>query len=242
MRPIPQPAPPRPDGEDRWPLGAWSLNEFIPIALVPFGLVLFANYLVFGFLGWVSDGGAVLVTLAQQLSLLVPIVIFVRRTRGSLAPLGLRRDGLRARDIFAGIGAGLGALLAGTIVIAITVEVVRAITGHRPTITTPLQDMAGPWLVIDAVMAVCLAPICEEVYFRGFVFQGLRGRMRFVWAALVSGSFFAFVHVEPIRFFGLALMGVILAAVFEHRRTLLASMAAHATINIVAVLALFATR
>jgi hypothetical protein len=49
--------------------------------------------------------------------------------------------------------------------------------------------------------------------------------MRFVWAALLSGGFFAFVHVEPIRFFGLALMGVILAAVFEHRRALVASMA-----------------
>ena len=209
---------------------------------MPFGLVLLANYLVFGFLGWHSDGGAVLVTVIQQLSLLVPIVVFVRRTRGSLAPLGLRRGGWRARDIFAGIGAGIGAVLAGTVAIAITIEVVRAITGHQPTTTTSLQDLAGPWLVIDAAMAVCLAPICEEVYFRGFVFQGLRGRMRFVWAAVLSGGFFAFVHVEPIRFFGLALMGVILAAVFEHRRTLVASMAAHATINVIAILALFATR
>src|SRR5438477_11253831 len=106
----------------------------------------------------------------------------------------------------------------------------------------PRSRTWGPWLVINAVMAVCLAPLCEEVYFRGFLFQGLRGRMRFVWAALLSGSFFAFVHVEPIRFFGLATMGVILAAVFEHRRTLVAAIAAHATINVVAVLAILATR
>jgi membrane protease YdiL (CAAX protease family) len=66
--------------------------------------------------------------------------------------------------------------------------------------------------------------------------------MRFVWAGLLSGGFFAFVHVEPIRFFGLALMGVILAALFEHRRTLVASMAAHVTINVIAILALLATR
>ena len=242
MRPVTAPVPPRPDGEDRWPLAAWSLHEYLPLALVPFGLVLFANYLVFGFLGWDSDGGAVLVTAAQQLSLLVPIVISVSRTRGSLAPLGLRRGGWHARDVFAGVGAGLGAVLAGTVLIAITAEVVRAITGHEPTTTNPLQDLAGPWLVINAVLAVCLAPLCEEVYFRGFLFQGLRGRMRFVWAALLSGSFFAFVHVEPIRFLGLATMGVILAAVFEHRRTLVASIAAHATINVIAVLAILATR
>src|SRR5437763_1507198 len=107
----------RPDDEDRWPLAAWSFHEYLPLAVVPFGLVLFANYLVFGFLGWDSDGGAVLVTAAQQLSLLVPIVISVSRTRGSLAPLGLARGGWHARDVFAGVGAGLGAVLAGTVVI-----------------------------------------------------------------------------------------------------------------------------
>jgi membrane protease YdiL (CAAX protease family) len=37
-------------------------------------------------------------------------------------------------------------------------------------------------------------------------------------------------------------MGVILAAVFERRRTLVSSMAAHATVNIIAGLLLFATR
>ena len=217
----------------------WSLNEFIPIALVPFGLVLFANYLVFGFLGWDSDGGAVLVTVDPAAQPARPD----RRLRpahpGLPRPLGLRRGGWRARDVFAGIGAGIegrprrhgrdrdhgrGRTRAS-----------RVISRRR---RTSLQDLAGPWLVIDAAMAVCLAPICEEVYYRGFVFQGLRGRMRFVWAALLSGGFFAFVHVEPIRFFGLALMGVILAAVFEHRRTLVASMAAHATINVIAILAL----
>jgi len=35
---------------------------------------------------------------------------------------------------------------------------------------------------------------------------------------------------------------VILAAVFEHRRTLVASIVAHATINVIAVLAILATR
>jgi membrane protease YdiL (CAAX protease family) len=241
-RPVPSPVPPRPDAEDRWPLTEWSTREFLPVALMPFGLVLFAYYLVFGFLGWNSDGGGVLVTAVQQVALLVPVAIYVRRTRGSLAPLGLRRGGWRAGDVFVGIGAGLGAIAAGAIVIAITIAIVRAVTGNVPSNPSALEDTSGPWLVLNALMAVLLAPICEEVYFRGFLFQGLRGRMRFVWAASLSGSFFAFVHVEPIRFFGLAVMGLILAAVFERRRTLVSSMAAHATVNIIAVLLLFATR
>jgi membrane protease YdiL (CAAX protease family) len=37
-------------------------------------------------------------------------------------------------------------------------------------------------------------------------------------------------------------MGLILASVFERRRTLVSSMAAHATVNVVAVVLLFAFR
>jgi uncharacterized protein len=240
-RPVPPPVPARPD-VDRWPLFRWRTREFVPVALMPFGLVLFAYYLVFGFLGWDSDAGGVVVTAAQQLALLVPIVIYVRRTRGSLAPLGLRRGGWRLGDVFAGIGAGLGAIVAGTIVIALTIAIVRAVSGHEPTTSTALDDTSGPWLVLNALMAVFLAPVCEELYFRGFLFQGLRGRMRSVWAGLFSGAVFAFAHVEPIRFFGLTVMGLILASVFEHRRTLVASMAAHATVNVIAVVLLFAFR
>jgi membrane protease YdiL (CAAX protease family) len=242
MRPVPPPIPARPDTEDRWPMIRWSTQEFLPVALAPFGLVLFSYYLVFGFLGWDSDAGGVVVTASQQMALLLPIAIYVRRTRGSLAPLGFRPAGWRAADVFAGIGAGLGAVVAGTIVIVITIAIVHAITGNEPSSSTALDDATGPWLILNALMAVLLAPVCEEVYFRGFLFQGLRGRMRFLWAALLSGSFFAFVHVEPIRFFGLAVMGLILASVFERRRTLVSSMAAHATVNVVAVVLLFALR
>jgi CAAX protease family protein len=241
-RQVPPPIPARPDADDRWPMMRWSTREFLPIALAPFGLVLFAYYLVFGFLGWDSDAGGVVVTAAQQVALLLPVAIYVRRTRGSLAPLGLRRGGWKAADLFAGVGAGLGAIVAGTIVIAITIAIVHAITGRQPSSSTALDDTSGVWLVLNALMAVLLAPVCEEVYFRGFLFQGLRGRMRFLWAAVLSGSFFAFVHVEPIRFFGLAVMGVILASVFERRRTLVSSMAAHATVNLVAVVLLFSFR
>jgi membrane protease YdiL (CAAX protease family) len=242
MRPVPPPIPARPDADDRWPMIRWGAKEFVPVALMPFGLVLFAYYLVFGFLGWNSDGGGVVVTASQQLALLLPIAIYVRRTRGSLATLGLRRGGWTWADVFAGIGAGFGAIVAGTIVIVITIGIVRAITGNEPSTSSALDDTTGPWLVLNALMAVLVAPLCEEFYFRGFLFQGLRGRMRFAWAALLSASFFAFVHVEPIRFFGLAVMGVILASVFERRRTLVASMSAHATVNLVAVVLLFALR
>jgi membrane protease YdiL (CAAX protease family) len=84
-------------------------------------------------------------------------------------------------------------------------------------------------------MAVCFAPVCEELYFRGFVFQGLRRWVRFAWAGLASSAMFAFVHVEPIRFLSLCVTGLLFAGVFERRKTLVANMAAHATLNVIAI-------
>jgi len=209
--------------------------------LVPFGIVLLAQELVVGFFGWTSDGARVLLSLVQQLALLLPLVVWVRRTRGSLAPLGLRR-GWTGRDVAAGVGGGLVAIVAGVIVIGLTLSVVEALTGHRPDVTSGLRSVAGPWVFAEALLAVVFAPLCEETFFRGFLFGGLRRRWRLVPAALVSGAFFGFAHVEPIRFVGLATMGAILAVIFERRRTLTASIAAHATINVLAVLALLLAR
>jgi hypothetical protein len=170
MRPVPPPIPARPDAEDRWPMIRWSTWESSRRAgAVRVGAV---RLLVFGFFGWDSDAGGVVVTASQQMALLLPVAIYVRRTRGSLAPLGLRRGGWRAADVFAGIGAGFGAVVAGTIVIVITITIVHAITGNEPSSSTALDDTTGPWLILNALMAVLLAPVCEEVYFRGFLFQG----------------------------------------------------------------------
>ncbi len=241
VRPALPAVPPRPDGPDRWPFADWGPGELLPMLLVPFGIVLLAQYLVVGFLGWTSDGARVLISAVEQLALFVPIVVWVRRTRGSLAPLGLR-PGWSAGDVGAGVGAGLLAIVAGVVAIAITIALVESLTGHRPDVTGGLGSIHGPWLLLEASMAVVLAPICEETFFRGFLFQGLRLRMRLLPAALLSGGFFAFVHVEPVRFFGLAAMGAILAGVFERRRTLVASIAAHATINLIAVIGILATR
>lgn len=189
--------------------------------------------LVLGFLGWSGDGGAALVTFVQQLALAVPIAWWIRRRTGSLEALGLRRGGWTRRDVGVGIGMGVLAMIASVVVLAITVAVVEQALGHpyEPPSDTP----QGLWFWAFAVMALCFAPICEELYFRGFVFQGLRRWVRFGYAGLASGLLFAFVHVEPIRLVSLWLAGLLFAEVFERRKTLVASICAHATLNLIAI-------
>ena len=66
--------------------------------------------------------------------------------------------------------------------------------------------------VLAVVMIVGLAPIAEELFFRGFVFAGLRTRWSLWPAAITSGLIFGLVHaptgittVVPLAALGIAL-------------------------------------
>jgi membrane protease YdiL (CAAX protease family) len=66
--------------------------------------------------------------------------------------------------------------------------------------------------------AVFIAPFCEEVFFRGFVFPGLRHGMSLVWAIIISSLLFGVAHADPGSFPVLFVIGLALA--FLRWRTL----------------------
>ena len=59
--------------------------------------------------------------------------------------------------------------------------------------------------------AVFIAPFCEEIFFRGFVFPGLRHRMPVGAAIVVSSLLFAIAHADPGSFPVLLIIGLALA-------------------------------
>ncbi len=68
--------------------------------------------------------------------------------------------------------------------------------------------------------AVFVAPLCEEVFFRGFVFTGLYRAMPVGWAIVFSSLIFAVAHGDPGSFAVLFIIGVALAFLRWHTRSL----------------------
>lgn len=64
-----------------------------------------------------------------------------------------------------------------------------------------------PRIIWFQVLAVILAPLCEEIVFRGFLFGGLKRKMSGLVAALVSSSLFALLH-------GYSAVGILLVFVY----------------------------
>lgn len=75
--------------------------------------------------------------------------------------------------------------------------------------------------------AVFIAPFCEEIFFRGFVFPGLRRGMPLVAAIVASALLFAIAHVDPGSFAVLFTIGLALAVVRWRTRSIWPGMILH---------------
>jgi len=97
-------------------------------------------------------------------------------------------------------------------------------------------------LVVAFLMGVVLAPIGEEVLFRGVVFPALKDRLGAVMGIIISSLMFGVLHADPLRLVPLALGGAFLAVLYQHTSSLYAPIAAHGVWNGIMLLMLLASR
>lgn len=80
------------------------------------------------------------------------------------------------------------------------------------------------------------APLSEELLFRGILFERLRVALPFFWAALGSAAFFGLVHGNWAQGIYAALMGLILAWLYEKKNRLWEPVLFHSAANLTALL------
>ncbi|HEX9891523.1 MAG TPA: type II CAAX endopeptidase family protein [Actinomycetota bacterium] len=227
--------PPSPEvpAEPAWPPAIpWSPVEAIPIAL----LALFPIVLV-GLFVRVGDTGALALGLAFEFLLATTSVLWVRARHPSSRGVLRLRSGRTWRDLGSGALGGVGLFgVTFVVLVPLYIELLTLINGAPVTLpeqpVLPLQPTAFQ-VSLGAVVALVAAPIAEEVFFRGFFFTALRARSRFFPAAGISAGVFALFHVTPLHMPVFFFVGLGLAYVYERRRSLAASIAAHVSFNVI---------
>lgn len=200
------------------------------ILTAPFGSD--ATALVLG-TGVLTALGAAVILLATQVSLLL-VSWFLVFLPGALSAL----PSLPGRDpigaLRRGFGWGIVAWVGSTLVVAAVVWILERVgIGVEPQAAERAIATVDPVLVVVAV--VILAPIAEEVFFRGVVFNAwLRERGR-RWAFIGSAALFAVIHVSLVAVVPIFLLGLALAWIYTRTGNLLAPMAMHATVNGISV-------
>jgi membrane protease YdiL (CAAX protease family) len=156
-----------------------------------------------------------------------------KRLSGGARALGLRGTSLG--------GAVLALVLAQAVIYGASIAYDSLITALRLPVQTNAdallqQAKYAPYTVICTLLvAVLIAPFCEEVFFRGFVFPGLARGMG-IWPAVVlSALLFGAAHADIGSFVVLTVIGVVLAVVRWQTRSLWPCVAIHTLNNTIAL-------
>lgn len=150
------------------------------------------------------------------------------------ARLGLGRFGLAAVGLaaFAWAAYLVCAVLLSPLLAPEQQDVTRALG-------TDTSSVIG--VTVAALLIVVAAPLSEELFFRGFMFVGLRRRISLWPAALISGAVWGSLHLGGGNIgvaIQLAVFGVILAWLYERSGTLWAPIIAHFVNNGIAFILL----
>ena len=156
--------------------------------------------------------------------------------------------GLRARfplDVISGAIAGAGTQLVLIPLLYLPWERADRTLEHRlqnPAKTDTAAVHGVPQVVVLFIFLAVLAPVVEELFFRGLV-QGSLAR-RFGAPAGVAGSavIFGLAHFQALQLPALILFGLVLALLVQRTGRLGPAIVAHATFNAITVISLTATR
>ncbi len=236
--------------DQRTPLDHVRSPYGLLIALATVLIFISPNLLVLAFDGFAGGPGTsplpegpelvvgLVITIALQLIVfalsLLPLLIAGRPFRRLLGPT-------RGTGLMWAIGLGVGIV---TVIAAYTVNAVFVLSlGDGEAVEQEVLDIAlagGAATVLAILLAVVLAPVTEEIVFRGVLFRALDDRFGMWPAAVLSSAVFAVIHFEvlfsqPLALAGLFTVGILLAIAYHRTGSLLVPILGHAVFNAVSV-------
>jgi membrane protease YdiL (CAAX protease family) len=132
---------------------------------------------------------------------------------------------------------GCGLLIASYVVIIIHNLILMAlkIDTQGSEILELFASLESPvWFFF---VGAVLAPIVEEMFFRGFLFQGFRQKYGWITAALLSSAIFAAAHLDLVALIPTFILGCLLAYVYHRSNSVWPGVILHFLVNAFGLLA-----
>jgi membrane protease YdiL (CAAX protease family) len=94
-------------------------------------------------------------------------------------------------------------------------------------------ELSSPWWLL--VAGIVVAPVVEEVFFRGFVFAGLAKQYGWRAAGVGSSILFALIHFQPLAILPIFILGLIFAYLYYRSRSIWPAVIMHVSTNALAL-------
>ncbi|NLW62833.1 MAG: CPBP family intramembrane metalloprotease [Syntrophomonadaceae bacterium] len=150
-------------------------------------------------------------------------------TSSRLERVGFKRQDLRL-ILKWGVGGGL-ILFVMVLGAGVIIQLLQPSLPPQPFEEVLRKVVTGKELLLMILVGSVLAPLVEEVYFRGMVYPVLRQYVGVIWGLIISGILFGLMHWDLWRTVPLALGGMVLAYIYERSRTIYAPWIAHGVWN-----------
>jgi membrane protease YdiL (CAAX protease family) len=137
--------------------------------------------------------------------------------------------GLEGGRLVAGFGWGIVGAATLLALAAASGIVMQRLGIEQPQLEAlrPFRGLPTPQLLLIVAAGAIVAPIVEELFFRGYVFNAYLSQKGQHTAYVGSALIFAVVHGEVALLIPIFLMGLVLAFLYRRSGTLLAPMVAH---------------
>ncbi|MBQ5735852.1 MAG: CPBP family intramembrane metalloprotease [Lachnospiraceae bacterium] len=98
------------------------------------------------------------------------------------------------------------------------------------------DSLYGGSIIFEFIAMVIIAPLLEEILFRGIIFARLREYMSVKVAIVISALIFGIIHGNVVQGIYAFIIGICLAYIYERYNTLLAAVLFHMSANLMSVI------
>ncbi len=225
----------------------WTWTDVAPVVVLLLPLSFGVEYATVAALKWLFRGASLAtrrpieatasdITAYGAVLLLVLLFVKVRR-HAPLTALGLRRTSWRW--LLAAIPFSFAAFLLESITGLLSQGLFPQTPSNQCVSIRDAYQGALPLAVLGVAV---VAPLVEEIVFRGMVFGWLRGRAPIGWAVGISAALFSLEHIGFLQltlFLPIFAAGLVLATLYHHSQSIWPTVLVHGTFNLVATLVLF---
>lgn len=151
------------------------------------------------------------------------------------------------KNIFYGIS-GYISIIPVIFIIGVFVYIILNILKIKP----PPQPIVGLFLaeknvalmLISSTIAAIFGPVIEEIFFRGVMYNAIKRKIGIFWGIFITSVLFSFLHTHAMTYFlvgfvPIAILGAVLAYLYEKTGSLIPSITLHILNNVGSVVMVF---